>query len=122
MFDRCVNRRLTKCRRYSIVFPDRRMLTSMNMRITYDNFAFFFFFLLKVESHDREKRFLIAKESELQDAVQSLQKELGQYECSGWSSFTYMYTVILKEFQITFAYSSSLNEYFKKSIVFTIQF
>lgn len=87
----------------------------------HNNFAFFIF-ILKVESHDREKRFLIAKESELQDAVQSLQKELGQYGCSGWSSFTYMYTVILKEFQITFAYSSSLNEYFKKSIVFTIQF
>ena len=64
MFDRCValpqqtlqvNRRLTKCRRYSIVFPDRRMLTSMNMRITYDNFAFFFFFFWRL-SHMTEKR------------------------------------------------------------------
>lgn len=33
--------------------------------------------LLKVELHDREKRLLIAQESELQESVQSLQKELG---------------------------------------------
>lgn len=33
--------------------------------------------LLKVELHDREKRLLIAQESELQETVQSLQKELG---------------------------------------------
>ena len=34
-------------------------------------------FLLKVELHDREKRLLIAQASELQESVQSLQKELG---------------------------------------------
>ena len=33
--------------------------------------------LLKVELHDREKRLLIAQESELQESMQSLQKELG---------------------------------------------
>ena len=31
-----------------------------------------------MESHDREKRLLIAQESELQESVQSLQKELGK--------------------------------------------
>ena len=33
--------------------------------------------MLKVELHDREKRLLMAQESELQESVQSLQKELG---------------------------------------------
>ena len=33
--------------------------------------------MFKVELHDREKRLLNAQESELQESVQSLQRELG---------------------------------------------
>ena len=32
-----------------------------------------------MEMHDREKRLLIARESELQESMQSLQKQLGMY-------------------------------------------
>ena len=66
---------------------------SFNVLTVYDNFAA----LLQVESHDREKRLLIAKESELQESVQSLQKELGKCDCI---TPQYMYVQFLQNIQV----------------------
>lgn len=56
--------------------------------------------MFKVETHDKEKKLLIAHESELQDSLQSLQEELGM-KLFFYSNFTST-SMVKTSFQWTF--------------------